>query len=197
MLSLSLRDLNPEVVAAWEEAFAGVPNVDISRGSILDLEADAIVSPANSFGYMDGGIDLAYTNLFGYDLQDRLQSLLHETHHGELPVGQALIIPTTHTRFPLLVSAPTMRVPSSIARSINVYLAFRAALIAVVKHNESGKAAIESLAAPGMGTGVGEVNPRRCARHMRVAYDSILGNNKGRRRNIGQIWGEHQELLSQ
>lgn len=35
--------------------------VSIHEGSILDLEVDALVSPGNSFGYTDGGIDLEYT----------------------------------------------------------------------------------------------------------------------------------------
>jgi O-acetyl-ADP-ribose deacetylase (regulator of RNase III) len=139
---------------------------------------------------------LAYCKFFGLKLQEQLQTLLHERHHGELPVGQAVVVPTGSSQLPYLVSAPTMRVPSSIARSINVYLAFRAALVAVLTHNEHSSSSIESLVVPGMGTGVGEVSPARAARQMRVAYDSILGVNRGRRRNVGLIWGEHQELLS-
>jgi O-acetyl-ADP-ribose deacetylase (regulator of RNase III) len=198
MLSLIFRDLNADVVAAWKTAFDDVPDIDIAVGSILDVSADAIVSPANSFGYMDGGIDLAYCRYFGFELQDRLQTLLHDHHFGELPVGSAVIVRTENTKIPFLISAPTMRVPSSIARSINVYLAFRAALVAALRHNQNPDLpTISTVAAPGMGTGVGEVNPSRAAKHMRVAYDSILGKNRERRRNVGHIWGEHQELLSQ
>jgi O-acetyl-ADP-ribose deacetylase (regulator of RNase III) len=43
--------------------FKGVENVRISGGDIFELKADAIVSPANSFGYMDGGIGLVYASL--------------------------------------------------------------------------------------------------------------------------------------
>lgn len=32
------------------------------EGSILDVEGDALVSPVNSFGFMDGGIDRAYVD---------------------------------------------------------------------------------------------------------------------------------------
>ena len=69
-LSLHLRDLGQPLVAAWQRAFAGVAAVTISRGDIfsdadgpvadgapIDVVADAVVSPANSFGFMDGGID--------------------------------------------------------------------------------------------------------------------------------------------
>jgi O-acetyl-ADP-ribose deacetylase (regulator of RNase III) len=195
MVTLLLRDLNADVVSAWKTEFGSSSEVEVSAGSILDLSADAIVSPANSFGYMDGGIDLAYSRFFGSELQENLQSLLHDRYHGELPVGQAVVLETGHSRIPFLVSAPTMRVPSSIAKSINVYLAFRATLVAILEHNQSSPQRIERVAVPGMGTGIGEVSPARAARHMRVAYDSILGKNRGRRRNVGQIWGEHQELM--
>jgi hypothetical protein len=53
-----LRDIDKEVVQSWKRHFKGVENVNISSGDIFELKADAIVSPANSFGYMDGGIDL-------------------------------------------------------------------------------------------------------------------------------------------
>jgi len=197
MFSILLRDLNPAVVAAWRSAFADLADADIAEGSVLDVQTDAIVSPANSFGYMDGGVDLAYCRFFGFEIQERLQTHLHEHHFGELPVGSAVVIETGHHAIPLLISAPTMRVPSSVARSINVYLAFRAALIAALKHNQASPSTpIHSIAVPGMGTGVGEVSPSRAANHMRVAYDSILGKNRGRRRNVGQIWSEHQHLLA-
>jgi O-acetyl-ADP-ribose deacetylase (regulator of RNase III) len=191
-----LRDLNADVVSAWKTEFAATAEVEASLGSILDLKADAIVSPANSFGYMDGGIDLAYCRFFGFELQERLQALLSDRYHGELPVGQAVVVETGHPGIPFLVSAPTMRVPSSVAKSINVYLAFRATLVAILEHNQKHSKPIARVAVPGMGTGIGEVSPARAARHMRVAYDSVLGKHRGLRRSVSQIWSEHQELMA-
>ncbi len=196
MLSLLLRDLNASVVTAWRTSFSAVPFVDVAHGSILDVTADAIVSPANSFGYMDGGIDLAYCHFFGFGIQERLQSHLREKHFGELPVGTATIIETGDARFRFMVSAPTMRVPCNISRSINVYLAFRAALISVVKYNErESHSPIRSLAVPGLGTGIGGVHPTKAANHMRLAYNSILGRDRERNRTVAQILREHHELL--
>src|SRR5687767_1441272 len=139
------------MVAEWRQAFADAPNVEISCGNILELTADAIVSPANSFGYMDGGIDLAYSQYFGWELQERLKRLLAREYFGELPVGQAVVVPTEHKSIRWLVSAPTMRVPSSISRTVNVYLAFRAALMALLKHNVQADASISSILVPGLG----------------------------------------------
>src|SRR5512147_1366386 len=93
-MRLRLRDRNEALVDAWRREFSGVANVEVSCGEIFDLPADAIVSPANSFGFMDGGIDLVYSRRFGWDLQERLQALLRAEHAGELPVGQALIVET-------------------------------------------------------------------------------------------------------
>jgi O-acetyl-ADP-ribose deacetylase (regulator of RNase III) len=51
-------------------------NVEVGFGDIFEATADSIVSPANSFGYMDGGIDAAYLARFGAGLQSRLQQHL-------------------------------------------------------------------------------------------------------------------------
>lgn len=195
MLSIHLRDINADLVDAWKAAFAGVANVEVSLGDIFAHEADAILSPANSFGHMDGGIDLLYSRYFGWDLQTNLQAVLAEHHYGELPVGQAIVHATGHARFPFLVSAPTMRVPARIDQTVNVYLAFRAALIAVLKHNAASDEAIDSLLVPGLGTGIGAMPPARAARQMRLAYDSILAPAL-EPRSARTILREHHELLS-
>ncbi|MBR1180019.1 macro domain-containing protein [Bradyrhizobium sp. KB893862 SZCCT0404] len=195
MLNIHLRDINADVVDAWREAFADVANVEVSLGDIFAQQADAILSPANSFGYMDGGIDLLYSRYFGWELQTSLQALLAEHHYGELPVGQAVVLATAHARFPFLVSAPTMRVPARIDQTVNVYLAFRAALIAVLTHNADGDEVIQSLLVPGLGTGVGAMPAARAARQMRLAHDSIFAS-AAEQRSARAILREHHDLLS-
>lgn len=196
MLKVHLRDINAGVVRAWEQAFTTVPGVTVSRGDIFEQKTDAIVSPANSFGYMDGGIDLLYSRYFGWDLQSNLQKLLAERFYGELPVGQAVIVPTEHEAIPFLVSAPTMRVPMDIGATVNVYLAFRAALIAVVTHNASTKPPIRTLLVPGLGTGIGAVAPETAARQMRLAYDAIIQQQEQPARSARSILREHHDMLS-
>ncbi|WP_008542051.1 macro domain-containing protein [Bradyrhizobium sp. CCGE-LA001] len=195
MFSIYLRDINADVVEAWRTAFADAANVEISLGDIFAQQADAILSPANSFGHMDGGIDLLYSRYFGWELQTNLQDVLSEHHYGELPVGQAIVLATGHERFPFLVSAPTMRVPARIDQTVNVYLAFRAALIAVLSHNASADETIQSLLVPGLGTGVGAMPPLRAARQMRLAYDLILAPAT-ERRSARTILRQHHDLLS-
>jgi protein-tyrosine phosphatase len=78
--NVHLRDINPNMIASWQERFAGHERkVTVSCGDIFGAPVHgvtAIVSPANSFGFMDGGIDLAYSRHFGWGLQTRLQKLL-------------------------------------------------------------------------------------------------------------------------
>jgi hypothetical protein len=53
-IKIYLRDYDPSVVDAWKKVFAGYPNFTLSCGDIFGIQADAIISPANSFGFMDG-----------------------------------------------------------------------------------------------------------------------------------------------
>jgi O-acetyl-ADP-ribose deacetylase (regulator of RNase III) len=121
--------------------------------------------------------------------------LIHQHHFGELPVGQAIVLPTQDTTIPFLVSAPTMRVPGDIADTVNVYLAFRAALIAVLDHNRAGNP-IRTLLVPGMGTGIGQVPAGRAARQMRHAYDVVIGGRSREVPDARQILRRHRDLLA-
>ena len=57
LLRVVLVDLNAKVVQAWRAAFTDTPEVEIVKGSILTQHVDAWVSPTNSHGRMDGGVD--------------------------------------------------------------------------------------------------------------------------------------------
>ena len=184
-MKIILTGLDGSLVFAWRQYFAGVDFVTVQHGSILDLECDAIVSPANSYGFMDGGIDLLYRQHFGWKVQERLQRLIVEKHHGELLVGAAEIVETDNPKIPYIIAAPTMRTPMVLdAKTLNPYLAARAVLL-LVKHGRFSSGSregepiseiVNSCAFPGLGTGVGEVSPEVCARQMRVAIDEVLLN---------------------
>jgi len=195
-LRILLRDRNEALGAAWREHFADVEAVEVSTGDIFGVQADAIVSPANSFGFMDGGIDFAYSEYFGWDIGDRLQALLRAEHDGELPVGQAVILPTNHATIRLLVSAPTMRVPMAVRDTLNAYLAFRAALRAVRDYNAAHPGAIRSLMCPGLATAIGEMPYDRCARQMRAAYDNIERRQVWAAGVVGKRLQQHKDMLS-
>ena len=195
MLKIHLCDMSRDVVDAWLVEFKNIQNIVVSCGNIFEHDAVAIVSPANSFGFMDGGIDLVYSRFFGWELEERLMKLIADQYFGELTVGQAVIILTNHNTIPFLISAPTMRVPSIISNTLNVYLAFRAVLIAVQKHNLENNQQINSILVPGLGTGIGGVLPERAARQMRLAYSAIIGGEGIKDRDARTVLKEHHELL--
>lgn len=190
-----LRDRNADLVQAWQEMFADVPEVEVSRGDIFDLTADAIISPANSFGFMDGGIDLVYSKRLGWHVQERLQKLLREQHDGELPVGLAVLIETDDDTIPYCISAPTMRAPAPVADTLNAYLAFRAALRVAIAHNKSNPGAIQTLLSPGMATATGEMDPRVCAKQMHAAWVQVVQGQPWVATDINEIINEHYRLL--
>ena len=193
-LNIFLRDINADVVAAWRETFAGVEGVDVSQGDIFGLTADAIVSPANSFGYMDGGIDGVYSMHFGWELSQRLREVLRTEWDGELPVGCAVIVETNDPRIPYLVSAPTMRVPMNVSNTVNAYLAFRAALVAVRDHNRRHPGSIRSLLCPGLATFYGCMDPRRSARQMLLAYRLVVLGESGIHDSAMDVLRHHREM---
>lgn len=188
------------MATAWSDAFADT-DVRIHRGSILDVPCDALVSPANSFGFMDGGLDLAYSQHFGWDLQLRLRRLILERHHGELLVGAAAVVETGKSSPSLMIAAPTMRVPMRLPEdSINTYLATRAALLAArdgaLPNGDAVASRIGVLAIPGMGAGVGRVPPGLCARQMRAAYDAVLVSPAGLPSSWAEASHDHQLLYT-
>jgi len=133
-----------------------------------------MVSAANSFGLMDGGVDLAISNYFGFELMDRVQARIVEEFRGEQPVGTSIIVPTDHPKHPWLAHTPTMRVPLAIRTTDNPYCAMFAMLLAIYHHNQSNRSAIESVACPGLGTGTGGVAQEEAARQMSLAYRHFL-----------------------
>lgn len=207
-IEIHLRDLGKPLVDAWTREFAGIRSVRVTHGDIfstktgqisagdpIDVKADAIVSPANSFGFMDGGIDAVYTYQFGEGLQQRLQAAIENGFGGELPIGTAVIVPTMHADIPWCISAPTMRVPRDVADTVNAYLAFRAALYAVLAHNASGRPPIKSILCPGLATAIGKMPVARCARQMRKAWDRVLGGEQWAPRSLRAAADDEIALL--
>jgi O-acetyl-ADP-ribose deacetylase (regulator of RNase III) len=110
-VQLILSAIEEELSAAWRRFCGDLPFVEVYHGSILDVACDAVVSPCNSFGFMDGGVDAVYRDHFGIDIQNRVQRMIAERHHGEVRVGHADLVETGDPRISHLIIAPTMRVP--------------------------------------------------------------------------------------
>ena len=129
------------------------------------MRVDAVVSPANSFGFMRGGVDGVYTRVFGEGVESRLQAIIRTLPAEELPVGEALIVPTGHTGIPWLISAPTMRrylraraSGVAVASPMRSPICFSSRSIGSSPAMRAGlEQAFASIAFPGMGTGTGRL----------------------------------------
>ena len=98
-----------------------------------------------------------------------------------------------------LISAPTMRIPTNVSKTVNAYLAFRAILregetilvykplsmpiyinrvtllAAVRAHNAAHPDdPIKTVLCPGLGTAVGRMPHLKCAVQMRTAFDAVI-----------------------
>lgn len=182
------------MVSAWQEFFGAEENIKIREGDLTSVSCDAIVSPANSFGFMDGGVDYAISMRLGWELQFDLQKKIKNLPEGELIVGKAMVIETGDELIPFLVSAPTMRVPMSfnISTSINAYLAMKAALIETKNHPK-----IEYVAVPGFCTGVGKMQTQIAARQMYQAYKEIIKEQKMDFKDFGEAQKYHWNINPQ
>ena len=181
-MKIILSGIEKDLIKSWNKFCSDLDFVEVRECSILDVECDAVVSPANSFGFMDGGIDYVYSQFFGWHVQERLKYLIQTEHHGELLVGQSEIVNTDHPKIPYLISSPTMRVPTILKDSVNPYLATRGTLLLVKngvfkEGSLKGKLisnTVETIAFPGLGTGVGDVHPDICALQMRIAFEDVI-----------------------
>ena len=178
-LRLVLSALDEPLAAAWRGIAGDRTGLDVHQGSVLDLRVDAVVSPANSYGWMRGGVDAMYARAFP-EVEQNVRSAVLAYHGGELPVGEALLVPTGAPGPAWLVSAPTMREPGEQlpADTVHPYLAAHAVLQlwsrGVLENGMPVRDVVRSIALPGLGTGVGGVTPELCAHQVGAAWDEIF-----------------------
>jgi len=108
------------------------------------VKCDAIINPANSFGWMGGGVALAIKSAGGEEIEKEAVA------RAPIPVGKA--VATTGGKLParFVIHAPTMREPGRTDLE-SVRKAVRGAL------ELANRLRLNSIAFPGMGTGVGGV----------------------------------------
>jgi O-acetyl-ADP-ribose deacetylase (regulator of RNase III) len=171
--------------------FVRTPEVIVTDCDIFEVGADALVSPANSFGFMDGGLDYQISERLGWHIQESVQAAIRARPLRELLVGEAVIVPTG-ARTPWLIAAPTMRVPMRVRESVNAYLAMKAILLAARAH--AGAIPIRSVAVPGLGTGIGKLSPRIAAGQMWQAYEEVVRGNFVYPTSFGDAQRRHRRI---
>lgn len=114
-------------------------------GDLTKIICDAIVNPANSYGYMGGGVAGAIKRNGGSEIENEAIS------KAPIDVGKAVATTSGGLPCKYVIHAPTMKEPAMRIGVENVKLATKAAL------NLAHELNLKNVAIPGMGTGVGQV----------------------------------------
>ena len=167
-----LLAMQPELASAFAQAFSDAEDVKIARedfASFMDghPEVTGIVSPANSFGLLTGGLDKALRDYFGKELQDAVRECIKNEWFGEQTLGTSMAVDIPGAPGKKLLHTPTMRTPSKITDDLIVYSCMRSALMAAIQND------IAAMVIPAFGGGSGQLPMEVIAHHMRLAWDQI------------------------
>ncbi|KZP00930.1 macro domain-like protein, partial [Calocera viscosa TUFC12733] len=193
-IQFTLLDRSTDLLDAWKAAFEKyLPTALGDTFTLLQSDIrkagkfDCVVSPANSYGIMDGGIDLyiaaAISPTDTTPVIRSVQKHLYANHRGYLSAGQCAIAPlpaelcgpSNVLGCKYIAVLPTMRLPERIEwqRDI-VYDCMWNLLLALEKHNgaavaeHSGKE-IRTVVMSGLATGTGGISHQKCAEQMVLA----------------------------
>jgi O-acetyl-ADP-ribose deacetylase (regulator of RNase III) len=134
----------------------------VLKGDLTQMEADAIVNPANSSGSMGGGVAYCIKKAGG-DIVEK-----EAIRKAPIPVGKAVITAGGTLKAGYVIHAPTMKSPAMRIPAENARLATRAALgLAITK-------GLKTIAFPGMGTGVGGLGYEEAAKVMIAEIEKKL-----------------------
>jgi O-acetyl-ADP-ribose deacetylase (regulator of RNase III) len=193
-MKIQLVDYNEGLCKEWNKHFSKCDDVTFHCENYFDVPSDCYVSPANSFCFLDGGIDNKLRKFYekkGIDIEKTVQDAIIKQYDSELLVGQALYFPlfSLEKNVPDLIVAPTMRVPMKLPHdTVNPYLAMRAILIKL-KSLVRISNRVKSVSISGLCTGIGQVPYDLCAKQMKQAYDDFwIGKNY-----FPETWSEAQD----
>ncbi|CAG8558832.1 9599_t:CDS:2 [Ambispora leptoticha] len=226
--TLTLIDILESLVQAWKKELAAINlksnslNVEIHLTTFQNYletrSAECIVSPANSFGLMDGGLDYYISEYYGgvNSLIPVVQSAIQEDWCGEQNVGTCLLVDVDELAQKVkgsvkdrknvpryIAHCPTMRTPKALYGGDDiVYRCTWALLTSIRKHNATLRRPedrINNVICAGFGTGVGEFPEEGCVKQMILAIKHFLeapvnvGRNKSNDKNLG--WGSEWHVM--
>ncbi|MEM4347517.1 MAG: macro domain-containing protein [Candidatus Altiarchaeota archaeon] len=138
----------------------------IKKGNIIQERVDAIVNPANSYGFMSGGVAYVIKNFGGKEIEEEA------IKKAPIKIGDAIITTAGKLQAKFIIHAPTMEKPAMKTLVENVIKATYAALKCADKNK------LNSIAFPGMGTGVGCVRAEDAAIAMISTIRKFLKERK-------------------
>lgn len=132
------------------------------------------VSPANSLGFMDGGIDLCLSRVI-FPMIERIVKQYIDKYgkttllgRKYLPIGSSIIIKTNYEK--KLVVSPTMLLPQNVSKTKNAYYATIATLYNVLENNKEDINDVDIIFT-GMCNGCGRMESKEVVKQMMKAID--------------------------
>ena len=119
--------------------------IHVAVGDITQLTVDAIVSPSNSLGIMQGGVAGQIREAGGQEIEDEIRQ------SAPIAVGAAVVTGAGQLFCKNVIHVPTMEEPGQKVGVENVRRATRAALLAAARNGH------ETIAFPVIGAGAGGV----------------------------------------
>lgn len=177
-MKIYLVDLDSRMTNCWEQDFEEVTDVEVVNGDMQEFldshkDVDTIVSAANSFGIMDGGLDAVYVRYFGDSLQTAVLERIREEHLGEQPVGSSLILKIPEGKGKRLIHTPSMRTPQPLIDPRIVYTCTRSALVTAMKNRA------KAIVMPAFGHLTGRVKAETVSSLMYKAYEDVCLRSRG------------------
>lgn len=140
----------------------------VKTGDITALkDVEVIVNAANGVGPMGKGVAGAIARAGGTDLTDAVRKICQD--HGGYDEGECYISPPgdlSKSGIHAVYHAVTMKYPGSPTSLDTVSKAMKSVLDAAVANG------VKSIAFPGLGTGVGRLNPKQVASIMVTVAES-------------------------
>jgi len=200
-MKIQLVDYNEELCIEWRKAFEGCNDVEVHCADYFSVPTDCYCSPANSYGFLDGGIDNKFRKFYernNIDVEKKLQDIIIGEFNNELLVGQSVFLEFSRytNKVPALIVAPTMRVPMKLSKdSVNVYLAMKA-ILNRLKYLENFSPKLKSISISGLGTGIGQLPYDLCVKQMKQAYNDFWVGEDYFPNSWGKAQDHHQLLYS-
>jgi O-acetyl-ADP-ribose deacetylase (regulator of RNase III) len=179
MSIIKFISLDKEWILQMKELFKNTAMVIVEHTNIKEvpIEQSCFVSPGNSLGFMDGGIDLVLSREIMPGIEPKVKrrieqlGIISSMGRPYLPIGSAIVVP--HDLSTYLIATPTMFLPHDVRGTQNAYWSFYAALkmwrkLCVQKNKKF------NLVATSHCCGVGKMPGRESAQQMRRAYDDFI-----------------------
>jgi len=162
-MKLILCDINKEILSLC----ADVDGLQVDSRDIFDIPFDTIITPGNSYAFMNGGFDLIISQKYGWEVQETLKKTWIENCEM-IPVGGAVTYHINDDK--RIIYAPTMQVPMNIGGTWNVYLALKAAF------RQARNARAKIVVFPVFGCGCGGLSHKLFKKQLQTAINDYDRN---------------------